>query len=70
MNDSEITELPVDEFSHIKFNVDTYINADAVISGEITDLPADEYSYLKFDVSKFIAETASSTDLSELPESE
>lgn len=69
-NMNEVMELPRLDAGYLKFDVNTYIDANEINLIDGSDLPADEYSYLKFDVNNFSGCTPYTENSDDLPISE
>jgi hypothetical protein len=66
VNIDAVSSTLVNEFSHLRFDVNDFINAD---NAETTEMPlTSELEYLRFDVSNFT--TDNSAELSEMPANE
>jgi hypothetical protein len=69
-----VTAVAADDFSYLKFDVNTYMEADAANPEEVEMLPEaieTDFSYLKFNVGDYITDSeANGDEITELPESE
>ena len=69
-----VTAVAADDFGYLKFDANTYMEADAANPEEVEMLPEaieTDFSYLKFNVGDYITDSGANGDeITELPESE
>jgi hypothetical protein len=69
-----VTAVAADDFGYLKFDVNTYMEADAANPEEVEMLPEaieTDFSYLKFNLGDYITDSGANGDeITELPESE